>query len=372
MGLPVVKMKREFSVIELAGIVRELQLLVGGRIAKVFQHSDKLLSFECFKTLVGKKFVHVFRPGLVWVGVSKFSSLESGFFKSLKRLIEGGKIVSITQIGSERIIKIETFLGGKTIIIYVELFNKGQVVACNNDGKILALWETQQWKDRLMKIGEQYVLPQKLTNVFSMAESEFNSILTNIQENVSRTIATELGIGGVYAQELCLISGIDKNKNKLSVEELRVLFANLIFFFQRKIDARVVYENTAVKDVTSFPLKLYESLNQTSYKSYSDAVDAVFSNVFSEEDAVVEVSEQEKRKKKFLNIIETQKVYFSVLEKQAVAEQRKGELIYENYQKLKDILTTAQKIPLKELKTKARELNIKDVDEAKGEFVVEV
>ena len=365
-------MKKEFSIVELSCVVRELQSLVGGRIARVLQHSDKVLSFECFKTGVGKKFVHIFRPGLVWIGSSKFSSLESGFFRSISRLVDGGKIISISQIGSERIIKVEVAVSGKKLFVYVELFNKGQVVACNDDGKILALWETQQWKERVLKIGEQYVLPKKLFNIFVMAEEEFQQVLGVIGETVSKTIATELCVGGVYAQELCAISGIDKNKNKLSSEELRVLFANLQFLFQRKIDARIVYENNLVKDIVPFPLKLYELLKQTAHPAFSAAIDEVLSKQFFDEAAVSVLSDFEKKRKRLLNIVETQKVYRSVLEKQAVDEQKKGELVYENYQKLKEILGAAQKIHLKDLKAKAKELNIKDVNESKGEIVVEV
>lgn len=365
-------MKREFSVLELACIVRELQLLVGSRVTKVLQHSDKVLSFECFKTGVGKKFVHILRPGLLWMGVSKFSSIESGFFKSIGRLVDGGKIKSVCQIGSERIVKMEISVAGKTMFVYVELFNKGQVLVCNEDGKILALWETQQWKDRELKIGAQYVLPHKLTNIFTITEEEFQKSLSVIEENVSKTIAVELSLGGTYAQELCAISGLDKNKNKLASEELRVLFANLQFLFQHKTEGQVVYENNVIKDIVPFPLKVYEQLRQDSFVSYSSAFDAVFSKQFGDEALAASMSEFEKKKKKLLNIVETQKVYLSVLEKQAVVEQRKGEFMYENYQKIKDLIDKIQKIPLKELKLCAKELGIKDVNEAKGEIVVEV
>ena len=371
-------MKKEFSVLELACVVKELQALVGARINKVLQYSNKWLAFECFKTGVGRVFINICRPGLLWFGQTKSSSGDFGFHKNLSKQIDGTKIVSISQIGSERIVKICLSTAEKKFDLFIELFNKGEVSLCDSNGKILCLWETQIWKDRTLKVGTIYSLPKKLINIFEMSEDEFNLSLKVIVETVSKTLATELGIGGIYANELCLISGIDKNKNNLSTQELRVLYANLHYFFERKIDAKVVYEKESkdVRDIVPYSLKNYESFKQSAFASYCASIDNILSSINASDQSSNALSQFELKKRKLLNIIEVQKLHLSAINKTAQDEQRKGELIYENYQKFKEILekisSAREKFSFREIKAKSKELGIKDFDDKTGEITVEV
>lgn len=367
-------MKREFSVIELACIVKEMQVLVGARINKVLQYSDKWLAFECFKTGIGRVFMNICRPGLFWFGQNKFSSGDFGFHKNLARFVDGARVSKIVLVGSERIVKIDLSTADKQLVLYVELFNKGEIVLCNSDGKILCLWETQLWQDRQLKIGAQYSLPKKLINIFVLSINDFRDCISVVNESISKTIATELGIGGVYANELCVVSGIDKSKKSLTLEEISVLHANLFYFFGRKVDARVVYENSIIKDIVPFPLKMYENFAQKSFSSYCEAVDDVLSAAEINDVSSKILSQFESRRKKLNNIIEVQKLHLSAVQKSAGDEQRKGELIYENYQKLKTLLDkiSAQKISFREIKAKAKEFGLNDFDDVKGDAVVEV
>ena len=369
-------MKKEFSVVELACVVKELQLLVGGRINKVLQYSDKWLAFECFKTGVGRVFINICRPGLLWVGKSKFESGEFGFHKNLVKQIGVSKIISIVQIGSERIVKIDLKSGEKNLVIYIELFNKGELVLCDSSGKILSLWETQLWKYRELKVGSNYILPKKLFNIFEVSESEFFDLLGKIDETISKSIATELGIGGVYANELCDVSGVDKNKKMLSSDELRVLHANIQFLLKRKIDARIIYTDKEVKDIVPYALKSYDSFKQKSAESYCAALDEVLSNIEQKEQSTQALSQFELKKRKLNNIIEVQKLHLSAVQNKSESEQKKGELIYENYQKLKEILDgvvkAREKFSFKEIKAKSKELGINDFDDKTGEIIVEI
>ena len=219
-------------------------------------------------------------------------------------------------------------------------------------------------------------MPKKGFDIFVLSEEEFCDSLKIIDETVSKSLAVILGIGGVYASELCAVSGIDKNKNDLNSEEFRVLFANIRYLFDRKIDARVVYDGVVVKDIVPYLLKAYELFKQRSFLSYSSAIDEVVSSVESNEQSVRVVSQFEAKKKKLLNIIEVQKIHLSVVQKESVAEQRKGELIYENYQSLKELLDriilASKKMSFKEITANAKNLGIKDFDDVKGDISVEI
>ena len=328
------RMKRDFSCIELFFVVRELQVFVGSRVSKVFQCSDKHFGVQCFKTGVGRIILNILRPGLLWFGSSKSVSGDFGFGKNVSRQIDGCKIVAISQVGSERIVRFDLKAGEKFCVLYVELFGKGNVMVCNADNKMLSVWETQVWKEREFKTGSEYLLPKKSMNVFDVSEGEFADVLKRVGESVSKTLASDVGIGRVYAEEVCLLSGIDKNKSRLVDEEILLLYANLVSLVKREVDARVVFVNAEVKDIIPFPLKVYESFEQTSHSSYCAGLDSVLSKVIAAEESAKVSSVFDSKKRKLENVIEIQKIHLSALEKEVRDSLRKGEVMYENYQKL--------------------------------------
>lgn len=369
-------MKTYFSSIELAYLVKEFQEVVGARINKVFQPSEKQVVIECFKTRIGRFFVNVLRPGLVWVGSEKLPSGDFGFARNLDQQISGSRILSVRQVGSERLIVFELKKGQVVLWVYVELFTKGNIIVCNGEEKIIAVWETQVWKDRELKSGARFVLPQAGSNIFVMSVEEFVDILVNSKESVSKTLASEVGIGGLYAEEVCLLSGVGKTAARVTPAEARVLYDSFRGVMNRKSEGCVVYEGSLVKDVTPFPLKRYAGLRCISCAKFNDALNSVLFRFLSETSESRVSSEFESKKKKLENVIEVQKIYLSVVEKEARDSLQRGKLVYEQYQKLKEsldrIITARKTFSFKEIKARAKEFGIKELDEEKGEIVVEV
>ncbi|QKR01028.1 fibronectin-binding domain-containing protein [Metallosphaera tengchongensis] len=78
--------------------------------------------------------------------------------RMLRELIRGSVIRRVDVIENERILKME--LSNNTII-YIELLPKGILVITDMDNKIKFVTEHKEFRDRVMKPGEMYVLPPK-------------------------------------------------------------------------------------------------------------------------------------------------------------------------------------------------------------------
>ena len=57
-------------------------------------------------------------------------------------------------------------------------------------------------------------------NLFDLKEEDLSLLLKNSKkDSLVTSLATELGLGGLYSEEVCLISNIDKNTNPKNIDE---------------------------------------------------------------------------------------------------------------------------------------------------------
>jgi predicted ribosome quality control (RQC) complex YloA/Tae2 family protein len=139
-------------------------------------------------------------------------------------------------------------------------------------------------------------------------------------------------MGGTYGEEVCLVAGVDKNKPAadLSPQEIeRVHQALREVFLNDTLDPHIVLDNGEPVDVLSRPLKIYEGLEQKRFATFSEAIDAFF--VEKEED-------EEKKKNPLDRRIELQQKAIEEFEAQEKAFIAKGELVYQIYGSVEQIL----------------------------------
>ena len=219
----------------------------------------------------------------------------------------------------------------------IELFSKGNIILCQNN-KILFLLFTQTWKDRTIREGKNYVFPEGKCNPFD--KHVFLKAIKDNEENpISKLLATKLGLGKTYAEELCLRNNVDKLAKKISEQDAEKLFLELNKLITQPINSRVVYQNKEILDAVPIALKLYENAEQQRFNTYSEALESVISKLattYKKTKAEQKFTDQLKR---IETKIEKQKQTFGHLEKEVTENQRKGELIYENYQTVKETLT---------------------------------
>ncbi|MBW2999833.1 NFACT family protein [Candidatus Woesearchaeota archaeon] len=374
-------MKKELTSIELSYVVKELQFLVGGKIDKIYQPEKKELVLRFHVTSKGKQILRILPGKYLYLTEHKRKMPETalGYCLYLRKYLGNARLREVRQIGFERIVEFVFEKKEGKLSLFVELFGKGNIILCK-EGIIMSPLETQKWKDRVIRAKEKYVYPKKEFNFLEMNKANLSEELKKSkEESLVKMLALDLGLGGVYSEELCLNSGIDKNKtpNKVSSKEIDLLFNEIKKLRAKKPSPKIVYDNSKIVNIVPFELNFYKDNKTEKTANYNNALDSVL----TEETVKTEKLEIEKVQQKSLlkiqKIIDLQTKKLQEMEKKAEENQRKGELVYEKYQLIKEILEELQKarkkLSWKEIKQKLKGHKIiKEINEKTGEIVVEV
>jgi predicted ribosome quality control (RQC) complex YloA/Tae2 family protein len=336
-------MKKSLTSLEIHAIVKELQSLVNGKLDKISQPQKKQLLLHIHVTNRGRHTLLLAVPNFMYITSHRFESPEKpyGFCMLLRKYISNARLRRIEQLGVERIVEFLFETKDAKYRIIVELFSKGNIILCKEDYTIISPLETQTWRDRTIKPGIKYKAPKKSFNFFKPDKTELKKLLSQEKELVL-TLAKDLGFGGTYAEELCLLSSIDKKKKYLADDDVKRLFEQIKKITTRKTTPAIVYEDDAIKDIIPFPLKIYDIFNKKSFKSYNEALDTItYSLILSEEKS--QTLQHEKEVQRLKKAISIQEVHLKSIEKSIKDNTRKAELIYEHYNLIKEIIPELNK-----------------------------
>ncbi len=360
-------MKKELSSLDIRYLVKEFSVLNNAKINKVYHYKNEVL-FDLHVPSKGKFLLKIILPNLIFITENKKEySNPSGFAMFLRKNLVNARIRKIDQIDSERIINMELEKEKKLHLI-IELFSKGNIILCRSDYKILGSLSIQKWSTREIKKGNKYIHPER-PNLFKIKEKEFkDSIRNSNKDSIVKTLAVDLGMGGLYAEELCLLAKIDKNKNKLDDKEIKKIYNKLKKLLNKKTEPGI-YENS---EIVPFNLQQLKELKFKKYNAFNNAIDEKYGKKDS-----INTTRHDLRIDKFLRILEEQKKEINKLEKIIDENTRKGELIYENYQKIDSIIKELKKIrkkhSWKEIKEKLKNHKIiKNINERENKITIEI
>ncbi|MBC8495507.1 NFACT family protein [archaeon] len=366
-------MKTEISSLELLYVVKELQDLVNGRIDKVYQ-KDREFVLTMHVRAKGKKMLRIM-PNAIYTTEYKedFGRELMGFCKFLRKRLSGAMIKSIVQKGFERIVEIHFETKGEYYLMIIELFANGNVVICDDEYKVISALESHRWKDRTVRGGIKYEYPPTLVNTLELKEDEFKEIIVKSElDSIVKTLAINLGLGGLYAEELCVLAGVDKTKKKLSSIEITNLYQEWTKLLSKKISARIVGT-----EIMPFKLKLLSKEKDKSFATFNEAIDSKFSEGL----IVAHEKEGDNQKNKKLNtiqvIINQQEQTIEGMGISYEENQAKGEFIYEHYNEIKMILAeldvARKKFSWEEIKERLQNHKvIKKIDEKNGKITIEL
>ncbi len=337
-------MKSELNFLELHFLVRELQDLVGSRVDKIYEPDGFLLQIH--KSGSGKLFLRI-TGNAIWVAKEKLEAPEkfSGLCSSMRRFLEGKKITKIEQLGSERIVQMAFETQKETFYLFVELFQNGNIILTDAARKILGAKEERAWKDREIKRGLNYIPPPAKKNLFELKEIPSDE----------KALA-QLGFGKMLAKEIIARGGDMKAYHSLLNE---------------------TPGSRAYQDELS-PIKLRQFKEEgQQYHSFSELLDAKLTVAMQAHKVSGAQKAFEAKKAKLTEVISMQSKNIAAMEKEAIELQRKGELIYEHYQELKDIIDELNKMKalysLQEVKAKLKgHAKIKDLNPKTSDVVVEL
>jgi len=349
-------MRKEISALDLYYIVQELQEIVSGKIDRIFHPGEKELLLQVHIPNKGKKMLYFTGSFLYFTNNKPEMDKPSGFCSFLRKRLENARIKEVKQIGFERILEIVFSLKEGEMSLIFEFMPPRNIILVEK-GNILSAAEYREFSDRVIKPNEIYKSPTSKVNIFEITLNRIEEILEKSdRESIVKCLAMEFGLGGMYSEEVIFLSGIEKDKKPIEINEMQKenLLKAIVELKNKKIDPKIVYENSKVKEVIPFFMKRYEEFETKSVESYSEVFRIVLDELreqIAEGELTKKYEEKIEKKKK---ILEEQQRRMIDLELEMEENSKKGNFIYENYQKVKETLEVAKKGELKDMNKKEK------------------
>lgn len=321
------------SSFDIRACVNELQKLVGGRIDKIYHYLPDEIRIK-IRSKDGRNdlIIEAGRRIHLTKFPKKSPRIPSSFAMILRKHLEGGRIKEIEQFDFDRIVKILVEREEKKFII-AELFSKGNVILVNEDFEVIMPLKFR------FKPKEVYNFPEPKNPIELINRLEFKG------KDVVRALAN-IGLGGLYAEEVCLKTGIEKNKKveELSSDEIKRIKDVVVSLFEaveNNLEPQIVIKGGDYFDVVPLNLEYYKDFEKKFFDDFNSALDEFYSK------KIVELAEKEEKKserlEKLKNRLKLQEETKRKFEEEMAKYRRIGDLIYENYYKLEKILNAFRK-----------------------------
>lgn len=285
-----------FDGITIAGIVKEMdEKITGGRIYKIAQpEKDELLL--TIKNNGGQVRVLMSAdaslPLIYMTDANKPSPMTApNFCMLLRKHLQNGRIISVTQPGLERIVKLELeHLNEMGDIcrkyLVIELMGKHSNIIFYDDKNIIidSIKHISGMVSSVREVlpGREYFIPQTQDKLDPMQVSK-EDIRDSFQKNSMPAFkAVYLGFTGIspcIAHEICYRAKVDSDKptGDMATEEINALVEAFWMVSQDiregNFKPNVVYENKQPKDYAAISLTSYSKEQTTCYDSMSELLE---------------------------------------------------------------------------------------------------
>jgi predicted ribosome quality control (RQC) complex YloA/Tae2 family protein len=316
------------SSIEIRYIVQEIQFLLDSKVDQIYQPNTEELILALHKTNHGKKLLRLV-PGTCLYLASKKSpspTEQLNFCKYLRKRLLNSRLKSIEQKNMERIVELHFESKDSKFILITEFFSKGNIIFCDSEYNILSALQFQSWKDRTIKTKVKYEYPPAKKLNYSLEDFK-NLIATSNKESIVKTLAMSLNLGGLYAEELCLRSRIDKTQKTLSESETKIVYKELQKLLTEKSEPNLLPENPV-------PIKL-SSGEGKKFPTYNEALDSYYSQFIQNSEEEIK---EDPKLKKYQEILKDQESQYKDIELSIQENRFKGEYIYNNYMELQELI----------------------------------
>ncbi len=340
--------KKEITSFDIAAAISELKgTIADSRVNNIYQLDEKTLVFKLHKTdMPPIRLVMEAGRRLHTTSYAEENPAEPpAFCMAIRKYLRNAWVSAIDQHEFERIITVS--FGTKTglLKLVLELFGEGNIILTNEQNVIIHALIYKKMRDRDILHNVVLQLPPSISkNPFKITRGELEEALKNAGETeVVRSIARFLGVGGVYAEEILLRSGVEKTKHcstLTTVEGERIFEALqglLSAISSKHLEPCIVLsEDGDFLDVVPFTLKRYEGYKTQVCNSFNQALDEFYLRVTVAERAVnaVEVDKLKKEAERLRRLVADQEK--SINEDTTKAERDKliGDIIYAHFNEL--------------------------------------
>ncbi|HOU70609.1 MAG TPA: ribosome rescue protein RqcH [Methanothrix sp.] len=327
-------MKKAMSNVDVAAMVSELSdRILGGFVGKAYQQSSDRIWLSVASPAEGR--LDLLLAAGRRVNITRAdrpaSKTPPQFPTMLRSRLTGGRIVEIRQHDFDRVLEIEVERSGTRHILVVELFPKGSMLLLDSSRTILSLLKKTVYRGSKMAAGEKYLYHPGQLDPRRISIPDLSAWLSAAGQDLVRSLVRGLNMSGTYAEEVCLVAGVDKNKPAIDLDDgetQRVHQALQEVFSDQSLDPHIVLDAGVPVDVLPRPLKIYQGLEARRYPTLSEAMDTFF----------VEAEPKEAKKDPLEKRIELQRAAVADFEAQESQLMAKGERIYQIYGSVEAIL----------------------------------
>ncbi len=382
---------KQFASLEVARAVKELnEGIVGSKINKIYvDYTDKKkdLFFELHVSNKGKQMMHVILPNMVVLTQTKpeMPTTPGGYCMYLRKYLTNSQIKAVEQVGAERIIKItidgrdrtKTEPTPVTYYFYFELFSKGNAILTNEQNIILSPLEVQRWSERTVKPRELYVHPQLEYNIYKMHEEDFaKAVELSKKDTMVTMLALDCGLGGMYGEEICARANISPCTSKATKEQAKMIYRAWKTLLIEVLNCQAyVIAGEVVLDIVPCQLQIYTKNKKIEYASFFEAINSISTPQIIKKEAAS--TKQEKSVNKIKTMIKSQQKQIELCEEVTKKNQRIGEVIYEHFQQIQQILVEINTLhnthSWSDIKSKYKNNKIvKQINEKNSEVIIDI
>ncbi|MGZ4920998.1 MAG: ribosome rescue protein RqcH [Halobacteriota archaeon] len=333
-------MKTVMTSVDVAALLPELSVLEDARLEKAYQYSPiairlKLASKRGKWDLLieaGRRF-HLIRTPL------KPPAIPPSFPMLLRKELKGARVGAIAQYDFDRIVEVPFLRAEEPRHLICELFSKGNVILTDATRSIILPLRTFVSSARRVQRGQMYRYPPTQLDPVTISHDGFEHSLADISRDLVRTLATKFNMGGLYAEEVCMRSAVPKNSTAVTSEEIARLYSALRAVFEpirtHKLSPHIVYSSSSRSqpvDVLPFEVLQYDRCEKRYFASFNEALDTYFSSGELLQPASVPQPNPLER------VAERQKTAIEQFRAQELENQRKGDLIYREYQQIDGLI----------------------------------
>ena len=302
-----------FDGITIANVVKEMNdTIIGCRINKIAQpENDELIL--TIKGSCGQKRLFISAdaslPLIYFTENNKPSPMTApGFCMLLRKHLQNGRIVAVTQPGLERIIHIEIEhldemgdLCKKTLI--VEIMGKhSNMIFCHADGTIIdSIKHVSGLVSSVREVlpGKPYFVAQtqdKLDALNTSATEWTTQVMCKPVAIFKAIYGSYTGISPIMAQEICYRCGVDGDASTTSLtdtekEKLYITFSNLISQVQNGDFApHIAYTRNHPVEFAALPLTMYE--NTEDYLVSFDSMSLLLEHYYAEKNTLTRIRQK--------------------------------------------------------------------------------
>ncbi len=371
----------EMSSFDIAAIVSELKpQLVDAWVSNVYQ-IDSIFTIK-FRTKVGN--IELLVEPQKRIHLTKYErakpKLPSKFCMTLRKYLRNQRIIALNQHQFDRVVVIEV---GKFVAeenqrvtqnrLVVELFERGNLVLLNSEGKVIIALDYRTMRDRRIIPNREFnFAPSRGLDIKNLTPTDLKTILDNSDQNLIRTLITNLNISPIYAEEICFRAQVDKNieVKELNPEKIETLFSIIKKIATISAEATLnpsIIQTDSKEILAPFDLMQFATAKKRVFKTFNEAADEFFSLKEELKVKVEEVKEKKTELSKNEKILRNQQMAMEQLERSAIRNKRLGDLLYQYFQEIEEILTSIQKAhnngrsweEITEIFQEAKEKNIK-------------